>query len=198
MTKQSQEYNILVHEKMRTNERKGVRVFNVSRTYSFINQNNSQLLKVTEVNIMKKNVVLIFVALCLVFVYCGGGRRVESAPQAYDTVILNAESKQDDGTVLVLKIIQLAKPSDSSFPVIGIVNDLDRAVKLDFDGASHYTESVPDRREKKITIMPGSYKILVSAPGLLFTPPKESVNFMSNTMYVLGVNRLKEKVDYEK
>lgn len=148
---------------------------------------------------MKKNVVLIFMALCLILSYCGGGGEpVQTAPVATDMTILSAQSEQDDGTYLTLRVIQLAKPSDSYSPIIGIVNDLDRAVRVDFDGASHYTESVPDRREKQITIMPGTYKILVSAPGLLFKPPKDSVNFMSNTMYVIGVNRLKEKVDYNR
>ena len=147
---------------------------------------------------MKKNVFLIFMVLCLFFAYCGGGRQIEPMPQAYDMVILNTQSLQDDGTVLVLKVVKLAKPTTSSFPMIGIVNDLDRAVKLDFDGASHYTETVSDRREKKIEIMPGTYKILIAAPGLNFSPPKDLVNFSSNTMYVVGIKRLKEKVEYDK
>ena len=64
---------------------------------------------------MKKNVVLFSMVLCLFFAYCGGGGSVQPMPQAYDMVILNTQSMQDDDTVLVLKVVKLAKPTTSSF-----------------------------------------------------------------------------------
>lgn len=149
---------------------------------------------------MKKNFVLIFMALCLTLTYCGGGggQMVDTAPQAYDMVILNAESEQDDLTYLYLKVTKLATPTDSADALVIIINNLDRAIKIEFDGASHYTESVGDRREKKITITPGSYKLLISAPGLNFTPPRNSVYFAGNTKYVVELTRQKERVDYNR
>ncbi len=133
-------------------------------------------------------------ALCLVFIGCG--RKVVIVPT--DVELLRAESKQTDGTILAITVVKLATVTDSSFALVVLVNDLDRAVKLDFDGNSHYTENVSgDHTEKKITIMPGSYKIAVTAPGLSFSPPQDWVNFEQYRSYIVRVSRIKEKVDYQ-
>lgn len=144
---------------------------------------------------MKKSFILILMALCLVFVNCS--RRVVIVPT--DIEILRAESKQDDGTILALTVVKTAAVTDSSSALILLINNLDRAVKLDFDGNYHYTEKVSgDNTEKKITINTGSYKIAVSAPGLNFSPPQDWVNFEQFRSYIVRVSRVKEKVDYEK
>jgi hypothetical protein len=150
-------------------------------------------------NIMKKNVVLFFMILCLVLSYCGGGggQQFETAPQAYDMVIMNEENKQDDLTYLYLKVTKLAVTTDSADALVIIINNLDRAIKADFDGASHYTETVGDRQEKKVTISTGSY-MLISAPGLNFTPPKSEVYLAGNTKYVVELTRQKERVEYDR
>lgn len=148
---------------------------------------------------MKKNFVLIFMVLCLTFTYCGGGgQTVDTSPQAYDMVMLNEENKQDDLTYLYLKVTKLATPTDSADALIIIMNNLDRAINIEFDGASHYTETVGDRKEKSVTISPGSYKLLISAPGLNFTPPRNSLYFAGNTKFVVELTRQKERVEYNR
>lgn len=148
---------------------------------------------------MKKNFVLIFMVLCLTLTYCGGGgQSVDTAPQPYDMVILNAQSEQDDLTYLYLKVTKLAVMTNSNDALVVIINNIDRAITAEFDGAAHYTESVGDRKEKSVTVSPGSYKLLISAPGLNFTPPKSSVYLAGNTKYVVELTRQKERVEYDR
>ena len=112
--------------------------------------------------------------------------------------MLNMENKQDDLTYLYLKVTKLATPTDSADALIIIMNNLDRAINIEFDGSSHYTETVGDRKEKSVTISPGSYKLLISAPGLNFTPPRNSLYFAGNTKYVVELTRQKERVEYNR
>jgi hypothetical protein len=87
-------------------------------------------------------------------------------------------------------------PNNPEGAVIKIRNSLDRSLTLDFDGPSHYTISIGDRKTKTIRIQEGSYQIMASAPGLSYVPKNRKYFFKDRYVYKQEWDREKTQVNY--
>jgi hypothetical protein len=68
--------------------------------------------------------------------------------------------------------------------VVKIRNELDRNITLDFDGPSHYTFSIGDKKQQEVTIQAGSYKLMAAAPGLSFIPRDYKYTYSDGCIYM--------------
>jgi hypothetical protein len=74
-------------------------------------------------------------------------------------------------------------PNNPPGAVVLVRNELDRSITVDFDGPSHYTVSIGDKKEQEITIQPGDYKLMASAPGLSFVPRDYKYSYRDRYVY---------------
>ncbi len=75
------------------------------------------------------------------------------------------------------------RPDSPPGALVEIRNDLDRNLTVDFDGPSHYTVSIGDRKDRSVRIDAGSYKLMASAPGLSFVPKDYRYTYRDRYVY---------------
>jgi|GEM_PF-1807198 hypothetical protein len=87
-------------------------------------------------------------------------------------------------------------PDNPPGAVIKIRNELDRNLTVDFDGPSHYTFSIGDKKDQTVNIRAGSYKLMASSPGITFIPKDYRYNYRDRYVYRQVWNREKLSTRY--
>lgn len=120
------------------------------------------------------------VLLLLVFYSC---TRVDVKTEAGTNVVEHVVFKGNgyNWVIVISKMTYL--PNNPPGAVIKISNTLDRNLNLDFDGTSHYTVSIGDNSEFTLEVKEGCYKIMASAPGLIYVPENRKDCFSDRWVY---------------
>ena len=141
---------------------------------------------------LKWSLIAFCIALTLLAVSCktGSGSRMISEQQV---------GKDEFGNVWVARLFENdcdkdRHPADAA--MLDIHNDLDRNITLDFDGPTHHEISIGDKRTGTLKLEPGSYGVLVNAPGLKYTPANFTYTVEGHCVYEMTWERINSNTQF--